>query len=56
LLSEEELEELPLAPPPEPAKLTEDELGKLYQDEETTLRELRIFLREVCAKLARNRQ
>ncbi|KAK3932961.1 ATPase family AAA domain-containing protein 2 [Frankliniella fusca] len=48
-------EELPEAPPPEPAKLTEEELEKLYAKEEHTLRELRIFLREVCAKLARNR-
>ncbi|KDR18472.1 ATPase family AAA domain-containing protein 2B [Zootermopsis nevadensis] len=50
------LEELPLAPPPEPLKLTEEELKALYEKEEATLRELRIFLREICAKLARNRQ
>lgn len=53
--TEDTWEELPVAPPPEPAKLTEDELKKLYAREEHTLRELRIFLREVCAKLARNR-
>jgi hypothetical protein len=52
----EHLEELPLAPPPEPVKLTEEELKALYEKEEGTLRELRIFLREICAKLARNRQ
>jgi SpoVK/Ycf46/Vps4 family AAA+-type ATPase len=51
-----QLEELPLAPPPEPVKLTEEELKALYEKEEATLRELRIFLREICAKLARNRQ
>jgi hypothetical protein len=28
----------------------------MYEKEEATLRELRIFLREICAKLARNRQ
>jgi hypothetical protein len=50
------LEELPLAPPPQPVKLTEEELKALYEKEEATLRELRIFLREICAKLARNRQ
>lgn len=54
-LTEDNWEELPEAPPPEPAKLTEEELEKLYDKEEHTLRELRIFLREVCAKLARNR-
>jgi hypothetical protein len=50
------LEELPLAPPPQPVKLTEEELKALYEKEEATLRGLRIFLREICAKLARNRQ
>lgn len=55
LCAEETWEELPVAPPPEPAKLTEEELQKLYAKEEHTLRELRIFLREACAKLARNR-
>ncbi|XP_026279317.1 ATPase family AAA domain-containing protein 2 [Frankliniella occidentalis] len=53
--TEDTWEELPEAPPPEPTKLTEEELQKLYAKEEHTLRELRIFLREVCAKLARNR-
>ncbi|KAG8234841.1 hypothetical protein J437_LFUL014690, partial [Ladona fulva] len=51
----EELEELPTAPPPEPPKLTEEQLQMKRQEEEVTLRELRIFLREICAKLARNR-
>ncbi|XP_034943893.1 ATPase family AAA domain-containing protein 2-like [Chelonus insularis] len=50
------LEELPLAPDPIPKKLTEDERRVLYEKEEVSLRELRIFLREICAKLARNRQ
>lgn len=52
----QELEELPLAPDPEPKKLTEEEKRALYEKEEISLRELRIFLREICAKLARNRQ
>lgn len=52
----EELEELPLAPDPEPKKLTPEEQKVLYEKEEISLRELRIFLREICAKLARNRQ
>ncbi|XP_033327790.1 ATPase family AAA domain-containing protein 2 isoform X1 [Megalopta genalis] len=50
------LEELPLAPDPIPKKLTEEERKMLYEKEEVSLRELRIFLREICAKLARNRQ
>ena len=50
------LEELPLAPDPIPKKLTEVEKKILYAKEEISLRELRIFLREICAKLARNRQ
>ncbi|KAH0540202.1 ATPase family AAA domain-containing protein 2-like isoform X2 [Cotesia glomerata] len=52
----QKLEELPLAPEPEPKKLTEGEKKILYEKEEVSLRELRIFLREICAKLARNRQ
>ena len=52
----EVLQELPLAPDPEPKKLTEEEKRILYEKEEISLRELRIFLREICAKLARNRQ
>ncbi|XP_075215507.1 ATPase family AAA domain-containing protein 2B-like isoform X2 [Lycorma delicatula] len=47
---------LPLAPPPAPPKLTETQLQLIYNKEENTLRELRIFLRQICAKLARNRQ
>ena len=50
------LEELPLAPDPMPKKLTEEEKKVVFEKEEVSLRELRIFLREICAKLARNRQ
>ncbi|XP_076665616.1 ATPase family AAA domain-containing protein 2B-like isoform X3 [Andrena cerasifolii] len=52
----EVLEELPLAPNPMPKKLSDEEKKLLYEKEEVSLRELRIFLREICAKLARNRQ
>lgn len=48
--------ELPLAPDPVPKKLNEKEKKILHDKEEISLRELRIFLREICAKLARNRQ
>ncbi|RWS17952.1 ATPase family AAA domain-containing protein 2-like protein [Dinothrombium tinctorium] len=50
------LEELPLAPPPEPRKLTEKETERLIKQEEATLRELRLFLRDVLAKLLRDRR
>ncbi|XP_072746443.1 ATPase family AAA domain-containing protein 2 isoform X1 [Anoplolepis gracilipes] len=52
----EVLETLPLAPDPMPKKLTEAEKRIMYEKDEVSLRELRIFLREICAKLARNRQ
>ncbi|XP_067215423.1 ATPase family AAA domain-containing protein 2-like isoform X1 [Linepithema humile] len=52
----EVLETLPLAPDPLPKKLTEEEKQMMYEKDEVSLRELRIFLREICAKLARNRQ
>lgn len=50
------LEELPVAPAPSPPKLSETELKNIICQEENTLRELRIFLRDICAKLARNKQ
>ncbi|KAG7168547.1 ATPase family AAA domain-containing protein 2B-like [Homarus americanus] len=49
------LEELPIAPEPEHWKVNSKEMKRLEELEEATLRELRIFLREICAKLARNR-
>lgn len=52
----EVLEELPLATDPLPKKLTDEEKKIIYEKQEISLRELRIFLREICAKLARNRQ
>lgn len=51
-----ELEELPIALDPMPKKLTDEERRVMYEKDEVSLRELRIFLREICAKLARNRQ
>ena len=50
------LEELPLAPTPEPRKLTESQMRKLKRREEATLRELRLFLRETLSKLFRDRR
>ncbi|XP_044277774.1 ATPase family AAA domain-containing protein 2 isoform X2 [Varanus komodoensis] len=46
------LEVLPIAAPPEPRQLTEKEVKKLEEQEEDTLRELRIFLRNVTHRLA----
>lgn len=46
---------LPKAPTPPPVQLSEEELKKLYDKEEHTLRELRIFLRDMCRKLANNK-
>lgn len=46
---------LPRAPTPAPSPLSESEALKLYEQEERTLCELRIFLRDMCKKLASNR-
>lgn len=46
------MEVLPVAPPPEPRQLTEEEVKRLEEQEEDTLRELRIFLRNVTHRLA----
>lgn len=46
---------LPVAPPPPPRQLSEVEKEQVEKREEATLRELRIFLREILAKLARNK-
>jgi hypothetical protein len=53
---EDEWEELPLAPPPPPPPPSQRDMEELHNKEEHKLRELRIFLRDICAKLARNRQ
>ncbi|XP_062987169.1 ATPase family AAA domain-containing protein 2 [Elgaria multicarinata webbii] len=46
------LEVLPVAAAPEPRQLTEQEVKQLEEQEEDTLRELRIFLRNVTHRLA----
>lgn len=50
------LEVLPLAPAQEPRELTVKELERVRDDEENTLRELRIFLREITVKLMSDRK
>lgn len=50
------MEVLPFAPTPPPRQLSEPELQKARQDEENTMRELRIFLRDVNAKLFQDRR
>lgn len=47
---------LPVAPPPKPQQLTEEEIKQLEEQEEDTLRELRIFLRDVTHRLAIDRR
>ncbi|KAF7283951.1 hypothetical protein GWI33_022776 [Rhynchophorus ferrugineus] len=47
--------QLPRAPTPPPPPLSEEDARKLYETEEHTLRELRIFLRDMCKKLANNK-
>lgn len=56
IIYHQSLEELPIAPPPSFPKLSATELKNIICQEENTLRELRIFLRDICAKLARNKQ
>ncbi|KAF5307164.1 hypothetical protein FQR65_LT00680 [Abscondita terminalis] len=46
---------LPRAPTPPPTPISEATAKKLYEQEERTLRELRIFLRDMCKKLANNK-
>ena len=51
-----ELEELPVAPPPQPRELTSEELTKIDKQRESVLRELRIFLRDTTNKLLAERK
>lgn len=51
----ESLEVIAVAPAPAPRELNEKEKERLEKREEATLRELRIFLREILAKMARNK-
>ncbi|NXR98892.1 ATAD2 protein, partial [Oxylabes madagascariensis] len=45
------LEVLPVAPPPKPRNLTEEEIRQVEELEEDMLRELRIYLRDVAQRL-----
>uniref|UniRef100_A0A8C2C3D2 ATPase family AAA domain-containing protein 2 n=1 Tax=Cyprinus carpio TaxID=7962 RepID=A0A8C2C3D2_CYPCA len=50
------LEVLPAAPPLPPRQISEQELQKLEEQEEDTLRELRLFLRDVTNRLAQDKR
>ncbi|XP_059195973.1 ATPase family AAA domain-containing protein 2-like isoform X2 [Centropristis striata] len=50
------LEVLPVAPPPPPRQLTEEEIRRLEEQEEDTLRELRLFLRDVTNRLSQDKR
>lgn len=50
------LEELPVATPPPPRQLTEEEAKRLEELEEDTLRELRLFLRDVTNRLSQDKR
>ncbi|XP_027494751.1 ATPase family AAA domain-containing protein 2-like isoform X1 [Corapipo altera] len=50
------LEVLPVAPPPKPRQLTEEEIRQVEEQEEDTLRELRIYLRDVAHRLVIDRR
>ncbi|KAJ7401198.1 ATPase family AAA domain-containing protein 2 [Pitangus sulphuratus] len=50
------LEVLPVAPPPKPRQLTKEEIRQMEEEEEDTLRELRIYLRDVAHRLVVDRR
>ncbi|XP_038145602.1 ATPase family AAA domain-containing protein 2-like isoform X1 [Cyprinodon tularosa] len=50
------LEVLPVAPPAPPRQLTEEESRRLDEQEEDTLRELRLFLRDVTNRLSQDKR
>lgn len=50
------MEILPLAPPPPPRQLSEQERLRLEEQEEDVLRELRLFLRNVTERLTLDRR
>lgn len=52
----EVLEVLPKAAPPQMATLTQQELEKIEHAEESTMRSLRLFLRDVLTRLAQDRR
>ncbi|CAK1587151.1 unnamed protein product [Parnassius mnemosyne] len=47
---------LPRAPPPPPPRESKEEIARRKRKEDYKLRELRIFLRDICRKLASNRR
>ncbi|XP_068611101.1 ATPase family AAA domain-containing protein 2-like [Brachionichthys hirsutus] len=47
---------LPVAPPPAPRQLTKEETQRLEEQEEDTLRELRLFLRDVTNRLSQDKR
>ena len=53
---EAELEQLPVAPPPVPRELSQEETEKLGRQREAVLRELRVFLREATNKILAERK
>ena len=50
------MEVLEKAPPPPAAELTPQELEKIELSEESTMRSLRLFLRDVLTRLAQDRR
>lgn len=50
------LEVLPVAAPPDRPQLTEEETQRLEEQEEDTLRELRLFLRDVTNRLSQDKR
>lgn len=50
------LEVLPVAPPLPPRQLTEEEAKRLEEQEEDTLRELRLFLRDITTRLSTDKR
>uniref|UniRef100_A0A674CGM8 ATPase family AAA domain containing 2 n=1 Tax=Salmo trutta TaxID=8032 RepID=A0A674CGM8_SALTR len=50
------MEVLPLAPPPPPRQMSERECLRLEEQEEDTLRELRLFLRNVTERLSQDKR
>ena len=56
MLTAVQLEELPVASPPKPRELTNEEFAKIEKQREAVLRELRIFLRDTTNKLLAERK
>ncbi|KAM8869662.1 ATPase family AAA domain-containing protein 2 [Spinachia spinachia] len=50
------LEVLPVAAPPPPRQLTQEETRRLEEQEEDTLRDLRLFLRDVTNRLSQDKR